>query len=121
MRADVYYDDLGKDMRVEELPEDMREKAEQYREELLEHLSECDEAFMEKYLAEMCIRDRSRTTPCSSTAPRPSTAWASRRSSRSSSRAARSSSTRSSAPPITPTSVSYTHLDVYKRQEQSLW
>ena len=51
MRADVYYDDLGKDMRVEEIPEDMREKAEQYREELLEHLSECDEAFMEKYLA----------------------------------------------------------------------
>ena len=51
MKADVYYDDLGKDMRVEEIPEDMREKAEQYREELLEHLSECDEAFMEKYLA----------------------------------------------------------------------
>lgn len=51
MKADVYYDDLGKDMRVEEIPEDMREKAEQYREELLEHLSEQDEAFMEKYLA----------------------------------------------------------------------
>ena len=51
MNADVYYDDLGKDMRVEEIPADMMEKAQQYREELLEHLSEQDEAFMEKYLA----------------------------------------------------------------------
>ena len=51
MKADIYYDDLGKDMRVEEIPEDMMEKAQQYREELLEHLSEQDEAFMEKYLA----------------------------------------------------------------------
>ena len=31
MNADVYYDDLGKDMRVEEIPDDMKEKAEQYR------------------------------------------------------------------------------------------
>ena len=31
MKADVYYDDLGKDMRVEEIPEDMRELAEEYR------------------------------------------------------------------------------------------
>ena len=51
MNADVYYDDLGKDMRVEEIPDDMKEKAQQYREELLEHLAECDEEFMEKYLA----------------------------------------------------------------------
>ena len=51
MKADVYYDDLGKDMRVEEIPEDMLEKAQQYREELLESLADQDEALMEKYLA----------------------------------------------------------------------
>ena len=36
MNADVYYDDLGKDMRTEEIPEDMRELAEQYRDNLLD-------------------------------------------------------------------------------------
>ena len=30
MKADVYYDDLGKDMRVEEIPDDMKEKAQEY-------------------------------------------------------------------------------------------
>ncbi|MEM1485329.1 elongation factor G [Oscillospiraceae bacterium PP1C4] len=51
MKADVYYDDLGKDMRVEEIPEDMREKAEEYREALLEAISDQDESIMEKFLA----------------------------------------------------------------------
>ena len=32
MKADVYYDDLGKDMRVEEIPDDMQEKAQEYHE-----------------------------------------------------------------------------------------
>ncbi len=50
MNADIYYDDLGKDMRVEEIPEDMRELAEKYRGELLEHVAEQDEELMMKYL-----------------------------------------------------------------------
>ena len=50
MNADVYYDDLGKDMRVEEIPEDMKELAEKYHAELVEHVVEQDEELMEKYL-----------------------------------------------------------------------
>ncbi len=50
MNADVYYDDLGKDMRVEEIPEDMKEIAAKYREELLEAISEQDEEIMNKFL-----------------------------------------------------------------------
>ena len=50
MNADVYYDDLGKDMRVEEIPEDMRELAEEYRTKLLEAVSDFDDEIMEKYL-----------------------------------------------------------------------
>ncbi len=50
MKADVYYDDLGKDMRVEEIPEDMRELAEEYRQNLLEAVSDFDDEIMEKYL-----------------------------------------------------------------------
>ena len=36
MNADIYYDDMGKDMRVEEIPADMLEMAQEYREKLLE-------------------------------------------------------------------------------------
>ena len=50
MKADVYYDDLGKDVRVEEIPEDMKELAEQYRSELIEAVAEGDEELMMKYL-----------------------------------------------------------------------
>ena len=50
MNADVYYDDLGKDMKVEEIPEDMVELAEKYRAELIEHVCEQDEELLEKYL-----------------------------------------------------------------------
>ena len=50
MKADVYYDDLGKDMRVEEIPEDMRELAEEYRIKLLEAISDFDDEIMELYL-----------------------------------------------------------------------
>ena len=50
MKAYVYYDDLGKDIRVEEIPDDMREKAEEYRHELLEHVAEMDEELLVKYL-----------------------------------------------------------------------
>ena len=51
MKAYVYYDDLGKDIRVEEIPDDMKEKAQEYHESLLEHVAEMDEALMEKYFA----------------------------------------------------------------------
>lgn len=51
MKAYVYYDDLGKDIRVEEIPEDMRDKAQEYHESLLEHVAEQDEVLMEKYFA----------------------------------------------------------------------
>ncbi len=51
MKAYVYYDDLGKDIRVEEIPEDMMDKAEEYRESLLEHVAEQDDELMEKYFA----------------------------------------------------------------------
>ena len=50
MNADVYYDDLGKDMKVEEIPEDMKELAEKYRADLIEHVCEQDEELLEKYL-----------------------------------------------------------------------
>ena len=50
MKADVYYDDMGKDVRVEEIPEDMRELAEQYHAEMIEAIAENDEELMMKYL-----------------------------------------------------------------------
>ena len=50
MNADVYYDDLGQDMRVEEIPADMRGLAEEYRKSLVEAVSDFDDAIMEKYL-----------------------------------------------------------------------
>ena len=50
MEADVYYDDMGKDMRVEPIPEDMLEKAEQYRAEMVEAICATDDELMEKFL-----------------------------------------------------------------------
>ena len=47
--ADVYYDDLGKDMRVEPIPADMLEKAEEYRNNMIESIAESDEELFEKY------------------------------------------------------------------------
>ena len=49
MHALVYYDDLGKDVRVEEIPDDMKELADKYRTDLIEHIVEQDEELMEKY------------------------------------------------------------------------
>ncbi len=49
MNADIYYDDLGKDMKVEEIPDDMKELAQKYHDELIEHVCEQDEELMEKY------------------------------------------------------------------------
>ncbi|MCY1714199.1 elongation factor G [Caproiciproducens galactitolivorans] len=50
MKADVYYDDMGKDMKTEDIPEDMLELANKYHTELIEHVAEQDDALMEKYL-----------------------------------------------------------------------
>ena len=50
MKAYVYYDDLGKDIRVEEIPADMKDKADEYHHELLEHVAEQDEELLMKYL-----------------------------------------------------------------------
>jgi len=49
MNADVYYDDLGKDMRVEEIPADMKELAEEYRVKLIEAVADFDDEIMEMY------------------------------------------------------------------------
>lgn len=50
MDAVIYKDDLGKDMEVTGIPEDMKEKAEEYRTNLLEAVAEQDEELMMKYL-----------------------------------------------------------------------
>ena len=50
MDADVYYDQLGKDMRVEPIPEDMVDLANEYREKLLDAVSMFDDEIMELYL-----------------------------------------------------------------------
>ena len=52
MEADVYYDDLGKDMRVEPIPADMKEQAEEYRAKMVEAIAETDEELFEKFCNE---------------------------------------------------------------------
>ena len=52
MKAEVYYDDLGKDVREEDIPADMVEMAEEYRAKMIEAIAETDEAIMEKFFAE---------------------------------------------------------------------
>ena len=49
MKAEVYYDDLGKDMREEEIPEDMKDIAQEYHDALIEAVAEQDEDLMAKY------------------------------------------------------------------------
>lgn len=49
MDAEIYYDDMGNDVRREEIPDDMKEIAQEYREKLLEAVAEQDEELMEKY------------------------------------------------------------------------
>lgn len=49
MDAEIYYDDLGNDIRREEIPEDMKDLAQEYREKLIEAVAEQDEALMDKY------------------------------------------------------------------------
>ena len=50
MDADIYYDQLGKDMRVEPIPEDLVDLANEYREKLLDAVSMFDDEIMEMYL-----------------------------------------------------------------------
>nr|WP_297178870.1 elongation factor G [uncultured Agathobaculum sp.] len=50
MRAEVYYDDLGKDVRDEDIPDDMKDQAQEYHDALWEAAAELDEDLMMKYL-----------------------------------------------------------------------
>ena len=49
MKAEVYYDNEGKDVREEEIPADMLELAQQYHDEMVEKVAETDDALMEKF------------------------------------------------------------------------
>ena len=49
-KAIMFYDDLGKDVREEEIPADLADQAEEYRMAMIEAIAETDEALMEKYL-----------------------------------------------------------------------
>lgn len=55
MDADIYYDELGKDMRVEPIPEDMMEKAQEYRTKLLDACADIDEEIMMLVLEEQPV------------------------------------------------------------------
>ncbi len=50
MRAEVYYDDLGKDVRDEDIPADMMDQAQEYHDAMVESIAELDEDLMMKYL-----------------------------------------------------------------------
>ncbi|MBC3900984.1 elongation factor G [Acetobacterium malicum] len=50
MKAMIYKDDLGEEIEIVDIPEDMRELADEYREKLIESISDYDEAIMEKFL-----------------------------------------------------------------------
>ena len=49
MEAEVYYDDKGLDIRIEPIPDDMKELAQKYHDELIEAVAEQDDALMEKF------------------------------------------------------------------------
>ena len=51
MKAYVYYDDVGKDIRCEDIPADMADQARKYHEEMVEAVAEQDDALLEKYFA----------------------------------------------------------------------
>ena len=52
MKAEVYYDDLGQDIRIEDIPADMQEKAEEYRQAMVEAICETDENLLDKFLSD---------------------------------------------------------------------
>ena len=49
MKAEVYYDDMGNDIRIEEIPDDMKEKAQEYHDAMVEAICETNEELMEKF------------------------------------------------------------------------
>ena len=51
MKAEIYYDDEGKDVRDEEIPESLRPQAEEYRQKMIESVAEQDETLLEKFFA----------------------------------------------------------------------
>ncbi|HOB37322.1 MAG TPA: elongation factor G [Candidatus Avimonas sp.] len=51
MKAYIYYDEIGKDIRYEEIPADMLDKAQEYHEALVEAVAEQDDALLEKYFS----------------------------------------------------------------------
>ena len=55
MNADIYYDEMGKDMRVEDIPADMMELAQEYRTKLVDACADIDEEIMELALEEQPI------------------------------------------------------------------
>ncbi len=62
MEADIYYDDLGKDMRVEPIPADMLDKAQEYHDAMVEAIAETDDELFEKYCEgeEIAVEDLKR-------------------------------------------------------------
>ncbi len=50
MKAYIYLDDVGNEIKETEIPDDLKEKAESFRQELLEHVAEIDDTLLEKYL-----------------------------------------------------------------------
>ena len=52
MKADIYYDEMGNDMRVEEIPADMLEKAQEYRQKMLDNIADVDDDIMMMVLEE---------------------------------------------------------------------
>ena len=55
-KATIYQDEMGKEMKEEDIPNDLKEKTKEYRHELIEAIVENDEKLMEKYLAEEEIK-----------------------------------------------------------------
>ncbi len=57
MKAEVYYDDEGKDVRLEEIPENLRELANEYRAVLIEAVAEQDDSLLEKFFSGEAISE----------------------------------------------------------------
>jgi len=73
MKAYVYYDDIGKDIREEEIPADLQETAKEYHHKLVESVAEQDDALLEKFF-EARSWSPARSRPASAK-PRSRTTW----------------------------------------------
>ena len=58
MKAEIYKDDLGKEIEETEIPEDMKELADEWRHALLESVAETDEELMMQYLEEDTLSEK---------------------------------------------------------------